>query len=57
LPEDLPEEELQPLLGEIDAPDGRIRYLKPVIQLSETPAFWTRPPVPLGYHPPVWTSA
>ena len=57
VPEDLPEEELQPLLGEIDAPDGRIRYLKPVIQLSETPAFWTRPPVPLGYHPPVWTSA
>ena len=57
VPEDLPEEELQPLLGEMDAPDGRIRYLKPVIQLSETPAFWTRPPVPLGYHPPVWTSA
>jgi crotonobetainyl-CoA:carnitine CoA-transferase CaiB-like acyl-CoA transferase len=57
VPEDLPEEELQPLLGEINAPDGRIRYLKPVIQLSETPAFWTRPPVPLGYHPPVWTSA
>jgi crotonobetainyl-CoA:carnitine CoA-transferase CaiB-like acyl-CoA transferase len=57
VPEDLPEEELQPLLGEIDAPDGRIRYLKPVVQLSETPAFWTRPPVPLGYHPPVWTFA
>jgi crotonobetainyl-CoA:carnitine CoA-transferase CaiB-like acyl-CoA transferase len=57
VPEDLPQEQLQPLLGEIDAPDGRVRYLKPVVQLSETPAFWTRPPVPLGYHPPVWTFA
>jgi len=56
MPEDLPEEELRPLLGEMDAPDGRIRYLKPVLQLSETPPHFDRPPVPLGYHPPVWTS-
>jgi crotonobetainyl-CoA:carnitine CoA-transferase CaiB-like acyl-CoA transferase len=56
LPEDLPEEELKPLFGEMRAPVGRIRYLKPVIQMSETLPFWTRPPVPLGYHPPVWTS-
>ena len=54
LPEDLPEAELAPLMGEMDAPDGRIRYLKPVIQLSQTPAHWTRPPVPLGAHPAAW---
>ena len=57
LPDDLPEEELRALLGEMRAPDGHIRYLKPVIEMSETLAFWSRPPVPLGYHPPVWISA
>ena len=57
LPDELPEEELRPLMAEMRAPDGRIRYLKPVIQMSETLAFWSRPPVPLGYHPPVWISA
>ncbi len=57
VPEELPDEELKPLLGEMRTPGGRIRYLKPVLQMSETLPFWTRPPVPLGYHPPVWTSA
>jgi crotonobetainyl-CoA:carnitine CoA-transferase CaiB-like acyl-CoA transferase len=36
------------------SPAGRITHLKPVVQLSETPPFWARPPVPLGYHEPVW---
>jgi crotonobetainyl-CoA:carnitine CoA-transferase CaiB-like acyl-CoA transferase len=54
LPEDLPKAELDALMGEMDAPDGRIRYLKPVLQLSQTPPHWTRPPVPLGAHPPAW---
>lgn len=56
VPADLPEEELRALLGEMRTPGGRIRYLKPVLQMSETLPFWTRPPVRLGYHPPVWTS-
>ena len=54
LPEELPEAELAALMGEMDAPDGRVRFLKPVIQLSQTPAHWARPPVPLGTHPPAW---
>jgi crotonobetainyl-CoA:carnitine CoA-transferase CaiB-like acyl-CoA transferase len=57
LPEDLPESELAALMAEIDAPDGRIRYLKPVLELSETPPYFAQPPVPLGYHQPVWTSS
>jgi crotonobetainyl-CoA:carnitine CoA-transferase CaiB-like acyl-CoA transferase len=57
LPEDLAEAELAPLLAEMDAPDGRIRYLKPVLELSETPAYFARPPVPLGYHRPAWISS
>ena len=57
VPEDLPSAELERLTAEMDAPDGRIRYLKPVLQLSETPPYFSRPPVPLGYHRPVWTSS
>ena len=56
LPDELPEEELEPLLAQMRSPAGRIRYLQPAVELSETPAFWCRPPVKLGYHPPVWTS-
>ncbi len=56
LPEELPEAELAPLMAEMDAPDGRIRYLGPVLSLSETPPYFEQPPVPLGYHQPAWTS-
>jgi crotonobetainyl-CoA:carnitine CoA-transferase CaiB-like acyl-CoA transferase len=35
-------------------PSGPLRHLRPVAQLSETPARWARPSVPLGYHKPVW---
>jgi len=37
-----------------ETPAGRLRHLKPVAQMSETPPHWARPTVPLGYHPPVW---
>jgi len=40
-----------------ETPSGHLRHLKPVVQLSETPPYWARPSVPLGYHPPVWPSA
>jgi crotonobetainyl-CoA:carnitine CoA-transferase CaiB-like acyl-CoA transferase len=36
------------------SPAGVITHLKPVVQLSETPARWERPPVPLGHHRPEW---
>ena len=29
-------------------------HLKPVLELSETPPYWERPPAPLGSHPPAW---
>ena len=53
-PEDLPDAELARLTGEMDAPAGRIRYLKPVLGLPETPPHWSRPPVELGAHPAEW---
>ena len=37
-----------------DTPSGRLRHLKPAVQLSETQPYWARPSVPLGYHRPVW---
>jgi crotonobetainyl-CoA:carnitine CoA-transferase CaiB-like acyl-CoA transferase len=37
-----------------DTPVGRLRHLRPVLRLSETPPYWARPTVPLGYHPPLW---
>nr|WP_294521705.1 CoA transferase [uncultured Rhodopila sp.] len=40
-----------------ETPAGRLRHLKPVVQMSETPPFWARPSVPLGFHPPVWPAA
>jgi len=53
--EELPQADLEPLMAEMDAPDGRIQYLKPVLELSDTPPFFERPPVPLGYHRASWT--
>ena len=47
-------EEPAGLTMETDSPAGRIGHLKPVVQMSETPAHWTRPPVPLGHHQPEW---
>jgi hypothetical protein len=54
VPAELPETELAGLCTEVDWLGGRIRYLKPVVRMSETPARWDRPPVPLGYHQVVW---
>lgn len=56
LPQDVPAAELAGLMDEMDAPDGRIGFLKPVVRLSQTPPHWARPPVPLGTHPPRWPS-
>jgi crotonobetainyl-CoA:carnitine CoA-transferase CaiB-like acyl-CoA transferase len=47
-------EEVKALAGEIDTQFGRVRFIEHAAQLSETPAFWERPPVKLGTHAPVW---
>jgi hypothetical protein len=40
-----------------ETPSGRLGHLKPVVQLSQTPPYWARPSVPLGYHAPVWPAS
>jgi crotonobetainyl-CoA:carnitine CoA-transferase CaiB-like acyl-CoA transferase len=42
------------LMIETDSPYGRIRHVRPVVELSETPARWTRPAAPPGTHPAAW---
>jgi crotonobetainyl-CoA:carnitine CoA-transferase CaiB-like acyl-CoA transferase len=51
---DVPAEEVAQYCAEMDAPVGRLTYLKPVIRFSHTPGEWTLPPVPLGTHEARW---
>jgi hypothetical protein len=51
---DIPSTELAKYCAEMDSPLGRITYLRPVVQLSHTPPYWSRPPVPLGTHRAEW---
>ena len=46
--------DVKDLLIKTRSPVGEIEHLKPVLDLSETPPYWERPPVPLGTHPPEW---
>jgi crotonobetainyl-CoA:carnitine CoA-transferase CaiB-like acyl-CoA transferase len=47
-------EELARWSIESQTPAGRLKHLKPTVQLSETSPFWARPSVPLGYNEPAW---
>ncbi len=49
-PAELPKEELQSLIMQ----NGKFSHLKPVLELSETPPRWERPPAPLASHPAEW---
>ena len=51
---DIPPSELERYCAEMESPIGRLRYLRPVIELSDTPPYWSRPPVPLGTHRAEW---
>ena len=54
VPAEFGEAELDSWSTVSQTPSGPLRHLKPVVQLSETPAYWARPSVPLGYHRPEW---
>ena len=47
-------EQIEDLLTDSDTPFGRLRHVVPAARLSETPAFWSRPAVPLGTHAAAW---
>jgi crotonobetainyl-CoA:carnitine CoA-transferase CaiB-like acyl-CoA transferase len=50
VPVELPRDELQALIVQT----GKFSHLRPVLELSETPPYWERPPAPLGTHPAQW---
>jgi len=54
VPSDLSPQEINQLTTETATPAGKLRHLAAIVQMSETKAFWARPPVPLGTHPPRW---
>jgi hypothetical protein len=41
---------------ESDGPFGRLRHLKPVIRMSESPCYYARPAEPLGTSPARWAA-
>jgi crotonobetainyl-CoA:carnitine CoA-transferase CaiB-like acyl-CoA transferase len=54
VPDELDAEELARWSMISETPNGPLRHLRPVAQMSETPPRWARPSVSLGHHPPVW---
>src|SRR3954454_17998473 len=54
VPKEFTPEELARWSIESETPVGKLKHLRPTVQLSETPPFWARPAVPLGYNEPAW---
>ena len=52
--EDLRAEAVAPLIEELPSGFGSLRSVRHSAVLSKTPAFWARPAMPLGSHPPQW---
>jgi crotonobetainyl-CoA:carnitine CoA-transferase CaiB-like acyl-CoA transferase len=43
-----------PLVARMESPFGQLEYLPPVLRYSGTPAYFDKPPVPIGSSRPVW---
>jgi crotonobetainyl-CoA:carnitine CoA-transferase CaiB-like acyl-CoA transferase len=52
--EDLKGEMVMPFIEEIPSGFGPLQSVRHAAVLSKTPAFWARPAMPLGSHPPQW---
>ena len=52
--EELKGEAIKPFSEEAQSGFGRLQAIRHSAQLSKTPAFWSRPAMPLGSHPPQW---
>jgi hypothetical protein len=51
---DFPGDAVKPFVEELVSGYGALHSVKPSAILSKTPAFWARPSMPLGSHPPRW---
>ena len=54
--DDLKGDAVKPFMEEIDSGFGALRSVRHSALLSKTPAYWARPAMPLGSHPPQWPS-
>jgi crotonobetainyl-CoA:carnitine CoA-transferase CaiB-like acyl-CoA transferase len=54
--EDLKGDAVSPFVEEVPSGFGPLRSISHSAALSKTPAFWARPAMPLGSHPPQWPS-
>jgi len=52
--EDLKGEAVGPFVEQVPSGFGPLRSVRHSAELSQTPAFWARPAMPLGSHPPQW---
>jgi crotonobetainyl-CoA:carnitine CoA-transferase CaiB-like acyl-CoA transferase len=52
--EDLKAEAIKPFVEPMPSGFGSLQAIRHAAQLSRTPAFWSRPALPLGSHPPQW---
>jgi len=52
--EDLKGEAIRPFVEQVPSGFGSLQAIRHTAQLSRTPAFWSRPAMPLGSHPPQW---
>jgi crotonobetainyl-CoA:carnitine CoA-transferase CaiB-like acyl-CoA transferase len=52
--EDIRAETVAPLMEEVPSGFGPLRSVRHSASLAKTPAFWERPAMPLGSHPPQW---
>ncbi|WKA30860.1 CoA transferase [Bradyrhizobium roseum] len=52
--DELKEDGVQPFMEEIDSGFGALRSVRHSARLSKTPAYWARPAMSLGSHPPQW---
>jgi hypothetical protein len=50
----LKDEAISPFMEEMTSGFGLLRAVRHAATLSETPAFWARPAMPLGSHPAQW---
>src|SRR5438552_14350659 len=52
--EDLKADAVRPFIEDMPSGFGLLRSVRHAAALSKTPAFWARPAMPLGSHPPQW---
>ena len=54
VPSEFSDSEIKQWSTSSETPVGKLGHLSPVLELSETRAYWDRPSVPLGYNDPIW---